>query len=74
MKKFWLASIATLMLTLGSIAAFSNSNNPVYTPIIEGVCITQNWPQPVTPYTLACIPGGSQTCTVSFCDGILIFK
>lgn len=69
MKKFWLAGIVTLMLTLGSIAAFSSNNSPTYTPMIDGYCVEYYWPFERTPLILTCIPGGNQACSIGTCNG-----
>ena len=73
MKKLWLVGITSLMLVLGSMAAFSNNNNPVYEPIIEG-CITQVWPVQGYNFVMACIPGGNQTCAVEWCSGLGLIR
>lgn len=70
MKKLLLAGLASVMLISGSMVAFSVPQQPVYEPIIEA-CWGPTFPQtnPGGRFVMACIPGGTETCSVEFCFG-----
>lgn len=57
-----------LLLGIGMIAGSvtrSNASGANYEPIIEWCCGGPN----VYLFTMACLPGGTQTCQREFCNG-----